>query len=356
MESLTKISVIIPVYNAEKTIKECLDSVLSQGIDSLEIVCVDDGSEDKSAEIIKEYTSNDSRISLLTQKNQYAGVARNRGLENAKGEYVAFLDADDFFLPGALLRMLKIAKRHNLDLLKTGFTFLNTVTKKRYKTLFSTNSAIGFVDKMRVLTLKDKPIRLLNSADVPWNGIYRRSFLLENGIRFNSLQCVNDHSFYVHCLLKAQRMKFKSFSSVCYRVGQSDSLIGKKASKFENQIISFDIVKKLVAGEDERIKNAVMERELYLVFDWYTTLSTSNEAHAVLTRKIQNFISEFDESDVSSDFTKTFAYSDVYHNLRYGTPSPVKPGKIQKAFNCYREHGLRYTLNRLFKRERKYKE
>lgn len=351
-QSLTKISVIIPVYNAENTIGQCIESILANKIDGLEIICVDDGSKDRSIEIIKKYRDKNKEITLLTQNNQFAGVARNNGLAHATGEYVAFLDADDTFLPGALARMLKIAKKHKLDMFKAGFAFLDTTNDKSYKTLFSTNSMISLFDKMRILTLKDRPVRLLNAADVPWNGIYKRSFLAENDIRFNDLQCVNDHSFYIHCLLKAKRIKFSSFPVVCYRVGQNNSLIGKKASRFENQIASYNIVKKLVADEEKIIKHAVMEKELYLVLDWYTTLLSIDKSQTLLNENIKAFVSNFDESDVSPNFTKTFAYSDVYHRLRYGKQSSGKQGKFKKALNCYREHGIKYTIAKLIKRER----
>ena len=201
MESLNAISVIIPVYRAEETLEECIESVLAQGIENIEIICVDDGSDDRSPEILEDYAKRDGRITFLSQKNLYAGVARNKGLEAASGEYVTFLDSDDALLPGALRKMLDKAKAKNLDMLKAGFSYCDTETGERYRTLYSMNSAIDPIDRHRILTLRKRPLRLLNISDVPWNAIYKRSFLMENNIRFNSLQCVNDHSFYIQCLL-----------------------------------------------------------------------------------------------------------------------------------------------------------
>ena len=90
-----KVSIIIPVYNAEKYLHECLESICSQTYNNIEILCVDDGSTDMSAETIKTFQKEDKRIVLIQQTNQYAGVARNNGFDAAKGEYVVFLDADD---------------------------------------------------------------------------------------------------------------------------------------------------------------------------------------------------------------------------------------------------------------------
>ena len=91
-----KVSVIIPVYNVEKYLRECIDSILNQTLHELELICVDDGSTDGSLEILQAYEKKDNRVTVLTQHNQGAGAARNKGLQIAKGEYLSFLDADDF--------------------------------------------------------------------------------------------------------------------------------------------------------------------------------------------------------------------------------------------------------------------
>lgn len=93
---MVKVSVIIPVYNAQQYLKQCLDSICQQTLHEIEIICIDDGSTDDSLRILQEYTKKESRLQILTQKNQGAGAARNCGLRAAKGLYLSFLDADDF--------------------------------------------------------------------------------------------------------------------------------------------------------------------------------------------------------------------------------------------------------------------
>ena len=93
-----KVSVIIPVYNTENYLRECLDSVLAQTLREIEVICVDDGSTDNSLNILKEYQNKDTRIVVLTQENRSAGAARNYGLSIAKGKYLSFLDSDDFLI------------------------------------------------------------------------------------------------------------------------------------------------------------------------------------------------------------------------------------------------------------------
>lgn len=93
---MAKVSVIIPVYNVEPYLKQCMDSVVGQTLKDIEIICVDDGSTDGSLDILKEYATEDSRIQIIEQKNAGAGAARNNGMRHATGKYLSFLDSDDF--------------------------------------------------------------------------------------------------------------------------------------------------------------------------------------------------------------------------------------------------------------------
>lgn len=95
MAGSPKVSVIIPVYNAEKYLRQCLDSIIEQTLKEVEIICVDDGSTDGSVHILKEYSVGDPRIKVFLQKNQGAGPARNAAMEAASGEFIAFMDADE---------------------------------------------------------------------------------------------------------------------------------------------------------------------------------------------------------------------------------------------------------------------
>ena len=102
---MVKISVVIPVYNVEKYLEQCLDSVIAQSFEDIEVICVNDGSTDSSLEILKRYANNDSRIKIISQKNKGAGAARNVGIENAAGEYVYFMDSDDYLNADAFERL-----------------------------------------------------------------------------------------------------------------------------------------------------------------------------------------------------------------------------------------------------------
>ena len=111
----TDVSVIMPVYNTEPYLREALDSLLKQTNPNIEIICVDDGSTDASASILKEYTEKDPRVQILRQNHQGAGAARNLGMESAQGEYLLFLDADDFFADTLVEEIAKKGNKTNAE-------------------------------------------------------------------------------------------------------------------------------------------------------------------------------------------------------------------------------------------------
>ena len=117
---MPKVSVVIPVYNVEKYLGECLDSVLRQTFKDLEIICVDDGSTDSSPKILADYAAKDSRIKIITQPNGGLSAARNAGMDAASGKYIYFLDSDDYITDDAMERCVEICERDNLDQLVFG--------------------------------------------------------------------------------------------------------------------------------------------------------------------------------------------------------------------------------------------
>lgn len=114
---MIKVSVIIPVFNAQKYLRDCLDSIIFQSLKDIEIICINDGSEDHSLELLNEYSQKHYNINVLVQKNYGRSIARNRGISQAKGEYIIFLDSDDLLESYALAYLWNIAKKNDLDVL-----------------------------------------------------------------------------------------------------------------------------------------------------------------------------------------------------------------------------------------------
>lgn len=248
-------SVIIPVYNAEKYLANCLDSVLDQPCLIHEVLCVDDGSCDSSAAIVRAYAKKDGRVKLLQQANAGAGVARNHGIEAATGEYVLFLDADDWLLPDSLAHLL--AQAGDADVIRCRALDYNQQTGKMSR---SRSNGLWWIPPFlfgRTLTYR-RVYPLFSKVNVaPWGGLVRRQFLMDKGIRFNDLVCVNDRSFYWACILQARSIRFLPQELVCYRTNVSTSLVGNRMKHFDCQFQSYELV-----YEMSRMLPAAMRRRL----------------------------------------------------------------------------------------------
>ena len=163
------VSIVVPCYNAERTIESCLDSLLSQGFQGLEIICVNDGSKDKTADILDSYRLRYPEVLVVNQENSGAWSARLSGIQKAKGDYIMFLDSDDVAVPGFIVKMYELASSINCDLAVCGFNRVDIGTGK----LMSAE----FCKPLRSFSLKKDPGRLLQINPAPWNKIYKASLL-----------------------------------------------------------------------------------------------------------------------------------------------------------------------------------
>lgn len=206
-ETEIKVSVIVPIYNAEAFLRPAMDSILDQSLREIEVICVDDGSTDGSLKIIKEYQKRDSRIRIATQNNAGPGMARNNGMRRARGEYIAFLDADDFFNLDFLSRMYETAKRDDLDIAVGNYDLYHNDTAKFRKNV--TGEEQGLLAPGRVTSKKDFPDQIFQLTDgYVWSKLFRRSFLLEKKLSFpEELRMFEDVYFVVTALSLAERIE-----------------------------------------------------------------------------------------------------------------------------------------------------
>lgn len=223
MENKIKVSVIVPVYNAQAYLRQCLDSILNQTLQEIEIICVDDGSTDESPAILEEYQRRDSRLTVYRQANQYAGAARNLGLSHAVGTYVIFWDADDFFDLKALELLYAKAEADEADICVCGAYKYDNETgisypAKEYLVKKRLPDQIPF-DKTQIGRY------LFNFAsNVPWNKLFRRQFVLDHRLAFQPLRQANDVYFVMTALFYARRITVVSREFVFYRTLNADSL------------------------------------------------------------------------------------------------------------------------------------
>ena len=178
-----KVSVIIPIYNACRYIRPTLDSVISQTLTDIEIICVDDGSTDTSLDMVKIYQKMDNRIRIITKTNGGPALARNNGLARARGEYLAFLDADDFYEIDMLEKMYTRAKVDDLDIVIGKYDIYNNKKARFQQTVESDFGSI--YDGGVVVSKNEYPDCILQSTTgAAWNKLFKRSFIEAHGITF----------------------------------------------------------------------------------------------------------------------------------------------------------------------------
>ena len=214
------VSIIMPMYNAEKYIVEAVNSILNQKYCKFELIIVDDGSTDKSLELIKRLKEKDERITILKQKNKHAGSARNYGLKISRGEYVIFLDSDDIFEKNMISKLVYVAEKHNSQIvLFSYYRFMkNRFLREKENLMLPLNTEFSSNDIANSIFSCE--------PGVPWNKFYRKSFLDSLNIQFQGLKNTNDLFFTKMTMLLSDNMYYLNAPLVNYRVNNSTSLQG----------------------------------------------------------------------------------------------------------------------------------
>lgn len=211
---MVKVSVIVPVYNVEKYLRTCMDSILSQSLEDIEIICVDDGSTDNSPEILDEYAQKDRRVKVIHKKNSGYGNSMNVGIDMAQGEYIGIVESDDYILPDMYKTLYACASAYDLDLVKSEcIQFWDTLSYSRKVHVKEMEPYFGKLLK------KEDRIRFYQFYMNTWSGIYRRQFLVENGIRHNETPGASyqDNGFWIQTMSLCERAMWLDDAFYLYR-------------------------------------------------------------------------------------------------------------------------------------------
>lgn len=241
------VSVIVPVYNVERYIKECIDSILQQTYKSIEVLIIDDGSPDNSAYIVNEIIKNDSRIRLITKENGGVSSARNVGLDNANGEYVIFVDADDFLAKDAIKYLMWLVSKTEAD-----FCFSKNCFTRR-------NEPQIEKDKIQKMSPEEAVALLLSPRIIVgcWNKIYSLDFLKRNNIRFsNTLFYGEGLNFITVCAIKSASIGVGERKTYYYRRSNETSATTKfDIQKMYNGEKALQKIKKEITIKSSLIDN-----------------------------------------------------------------------------------------------------
>jgi len=205
---MVKVSVVIPVYNVENYLSECLDSIVDQTLTDIEIICINDGSTDNSLKILKEYANKDTRITIIDQENKGHAAATNRGIKLAKGKYIYLMDSDDILDTTALKETVKIAEEKNVDfVIFQAINYYMDSDGYAKKEKYSMDELADYV-KDKVFNWKDIKEYIFSIAVTPWSKLYKTEFIKNNNIEFPEGLVFDDNVFFWDSLFTAQRITF----------------------------------------------------------------------------------------------------------------------------------------------------
>ncbi len=235
-----KISVIIPVYNAEPYLEQCMDSVLGQTLKEIEVICIDDGSTDRSGDILEEYQRRDSRVTVVHQENLNAGAARNKGMALASGKYLAFLDADDYFCPNCLERLYERAELVQAEVVVFGhYAYFNETGEKL--AFWLPFGRIGaYADPLLFSATDEVETLFQECSGTPWDKLFRADYIRENGFSFQNLPALEDNRFVYPAIARAGRISLLEEWPIVHRYGNPGSLENTKERSWSCVFTMFD--------------------------------------------------------------------------------------------------------------------
>lgn len=226
-DHMPKVSILVPSYNVERYLPQCLDSLIAQSLDDIQIIAINDGSTDSTLEILEDYASHDPRIEIIDKANSGYGASMNRGLDAAQGEYVGIVESDDFADPDMFRELYAFAKNHDCDLVKSNYyeyseeegdVFQEPFARHRYSRVFDPKL------EQDVLT----------ALPIIWSAIYRRTMIEERSIRFLETPGASyqDTSFVHKAWMSARRAAILRKGFLHYRVDNSNSSVKSTAKVF----------------------------------------------------------------------------------------------------------------------------
>ena len=235
------VSVIIPAHNSEDYIAQTLASVLSQSLTDIELIVVDDGSTDQTATIVEKSACHDDRLRLIRQENQYAGVARNKGMETAEGKYLYFLDADDWIEPKALEKMYLSAESLCSDIVVARSEGFDNQTGDTWLIDYALNG-VPFDTLISPSFYADRLFQRFMGW--PWDKLYRAEFIRSSGLQFQPLRTTNDAYFVFSSLMLAGGVSCVDEVLFHHRVNNHKSLEGTRSKSWHCAIEAMQAIAK----------------------------------------------------------------------------------------------------------------
>ncbi len=244
-QSQPKVSILVPIYNVEKYLEQCLDSLVNQSLKDIEIICLNDGSTDSSPDIIEKYAKKDKRIVVVTKKNSGYGDSMNKGLQKATGEYIGIVESDDFIELNAFERLYNLAKKFDADIARSNYYHFKDNKNKKY----------SYIDPRDINRIVDPASRtwIFYQAPAIWSAIYKNDFIKKNKIDFLPTPGASyqDTSFNFKVWATTHNAVFTDEAFLHYRLDNESSSVNNPGKIFN------------VCKEYTEIENYLRKNNLY---------------------------------------------------------------------------------------------
>lgn len=332
-----KISIIVPFYNADNQLRQCLNSIVNQSLTDIEIICIDDNSQDKSLKIAEEFAESDKRVKILRNiETKGQSYSRNRGLEIATGKYIGFVDADDFVDEKMFETMFERAVNSKSDIVMCKALLYDEKTQstknddyyelkcfeKFPKEIFNHEDTKSFITEINVAV---------------WNKLYRRDFLTSTGVKFPEGNIFEDLPFFFETYTKAKRVSVVDEYLYYYRINTPNSTMARTGRSLQNRIpmvfLTYEILKKLPYFNE--IKTKVTDWIIHDIF--YRFLSIESKYQREYFFEMQKLFRSLDVSKIEDSLIKT-PYFGYFCEIRKNDYEEV----IKFAFN-QESAGIAYT-------------
>lgn len=296
-----KVSVLVPIYNVETYLKQCLDSLINQTLKDIEFICINDGSTDSSAQILLEYSAKDNRIKVINKENSGYGATMNIGLNAASGEYIGIVEPDDYVDKNMFEDLYNIANNNSLDVVKSDFYFYTGTNNRARKA--------GKIKKQntgKVMSVKDD-LSILKIMPSIWSAIYKKDFLQENAIRFLETPGASyqDTSFAFKSLAAAKRLMFTDKAYLYYRQDNENSSVKSKSKVYaicsEWEEISEFINKR---PELKEIVNDALICNQFNAYRWNVLRIADNYKEEFIEKYSQTFKAYLENGEINKNFYK----------------------------------------------------
>lgn len=305
MNECVQLSVILPVYNCEKYIKNCLNSILEQKIETMEIIIINDGSNDNTLKECQKFAIKDPRIKIISTVNNGVSSARNLGIENSCGKYIVFIDADDYIENDMLIKMLNTIEDNDIVICNYRKIFGKKIIEKKEK--FTNNNIVSLLEK------------IVSGNGYLWNKMFVRKIIVENELRFNEeIYICEDYEFLIRYVSKIKKFDWINECLYNYYVREESATQNKKIDKYKTLFNAFDsIINTLKFNNIDSIINKVQFQYCIELIRYKIYFKLGKEKDEI-DIKINQFYRLTIKSDISTiDKFKLFFYKKGFYILYF---------------------------------------